>query len=194
MPRKKRVKKEWFLILAPEYLGNKEIGKTLTNNPKNLVGRRLVISAIDLTNDLSKYYLKLGFRIISFDGNKKIAKTEFDSSECLRDYIARMIVRRVTRIDVIQDEITKDNKKIRVKSIAVLPRRPTSSVRRAVRKKISEEIKEIVSNCILAKFVHGILNEEWKKRIADKIRKIYPLRNFEIRKVEMLGNNTHKQI
>ena len=182
---KKRVKKEWYTILAPNYFKNKEIGKTLANDPKLLIGRRLTISAIDLTNDLSKYYLKLTFRIVDFDSEKKIAKTEFDQSECLRDYIARMVIRRVTRIDVIQDEITKDNKKIRVKSIAVLPKRPTSSVKKCVRKRIREIVKEILSNCSLADFVHGILNEEWKKKIANEIRKIYPLRNFEIRKVEV---------
>lgn len=187
MPRKKKIKKEWFVILAPKYFKDKEIGKTLTGNPKYLVGRRLVISAIDLTNDLAKYYLKLGFRIVDFDEERKIAKTEFDSLECLRDYIARMIVRRVTRLDVIQDEATKDNKKIRVKSIIVLPKKPTSSVRKAIRKRVREMIKEIVSNCELAKFVTGILNEEWKRKIANEIKKIYPLRNFEIRKVEMLG-------
>ena len=178
------MKKEWYKIIAPPYLRSIEIGETLSANPKNLIGKKLTISAIDVTNDMNKYYLKLTFRISEIDGN--IAKSEFYGSECLRDYISRMVLRRITRIDVVQDLLTKDNKKIRVKSLVVLFRRPTSSVKKAVRKKVGELIEKIVTSSTLGEFVNKILSEEIKKKIFKEIRKIYPVRNFEIRKTEML--------
>mgnify|MGYP000020467896 CR=1 FL=1 len=184
MAKAKKAKKEWYTIIAPSYLKNVEIGKTLANDPNLLIGRKLTVSAIDVTNDMNKYYLKLTFRITEVNGN--IAKSEFEGSECLRDYIARMVLRRVKRIDVVQDLVTKDGKKIRVKSLVVLPRRPTSSVRKAVRKRVSELVEKIVTNSKLADVVNDILNEKIKRKIYREIKKIYPVRNFEIRKTEII--------
>jgi small subunit ribosomal protein S3Ae len=176
--------KEWFSIVAPKYLNEKEIGKTITSDPKTLINRRIIVSAVDLTNDLSKYYLKVGLRINKIEGNK--ALTEFDSSECLRDYISRMVVRRVRRVDTVQDLITKDGKKIRVKGIAIIPRRVKSSIQKKVRAKIVELIKAEVENSTLEEFVKKIFSEEIKNKILKEVGKIYPLRNFEIRKTEIL--------
>ena len=184
MAKAKKAKKEWYTIIAPPYLKNVEIGKTLASDPNLLIGRKLTISAIEVTNDMSKYYLKLTFRITEVDG--KIAKTEFEGSECLRDYIARMVLRRVKRIDVVQDLVTKDGKLIRVKSLVILPRRPTSSVKKAVRKRVSELVEKIVTNSKLEDVVNDILNEKMKREIYREIKKIYPVRNFEIRKTEII--------
>lgn len=183
MVKVKKGKKEWYTILAPEYLGNKEIGKTLSFDAENLIGRKLTISAIDVLNDMSKHYLKFTFRIS--DVKEKIARTEFNGLECLRDYITRMVFRRVTRVDVVQDVLLKDGKKIRVKSLIVLPKKPSESVKKSIRKKVFEVV-ESFKNLNLADFVNKVLSEELKKRIYKEIKKIYPVRSFEIRKVEVL--------
>ena len=193
MAKVKRAKKEWYEIIAPPYLGNKVIGETCASDAELLIGRRLEISAVDLTDDISKYYLKFSFRIVDVDG--KIAKTEFDGSECLRDYIARMVMRGVTRVDIVQDLQTKDGKKIRVKSLVVLFRRPPRSVRKDIRKKVEEEMRKIVEGHTLGEFVNGILDERWKRKLGKIVRRIYPMRNFEIRKTEMLEwRKTEKKI
>lgn len=184
MVKPKKGKREWYTILAPSYFGNKKIGETLAYDPKYVVGRKFTVSAMDLVNDISKYYLKLTFLITEVDG--KVAKTEFDGSECLQDYIARMVIRRVARVDVVQNLVTKDGKKIRVKSLAILARKPSRAVKREVRKRIKDEIENIMKECTLADFVMGMLDERWKKKLSKEIRKIYPLKNFEIRKTEVL--------
>lgn len=185
MAIKKAKVKEWFSIIAPKIFDEKEIGRTTTSDPKTLINRRIILSAIDLTNDLAKYYLKLSFKINKIDGNK--ALTEFDGSECLRDYISRMVVRRVRRIDAVQDLITKDGKKIRVKGIAVIPRRIKSSIQKNVRNKIKELVKAEIENSTLEEFVRKIFSDEIKNKILKEARRIYPVRNFEIRKTEVLS-------
>lgn len=182
---KKAKAKEWFSIVAPKIFDEKEIGKTITSDPKNLINRRIEVSAIDLTNNLEKYYLKFSFRIKKIEGNK--ALTEFDGSECLRDYISRMVVRRVRRVDTVQDLITKDGKKIRVKGLAIIPRRIKSSIQKKVGNKIKELLKIEVENSTLDEFVKKILSDEIKNKILKEARKIYPVRNFEIRKTEFLS-------
>jgi small subunit ribosomal protein S3Ae len=184
MAVKKGKLKKWFVIIAPKYFGEKEIGTTLASEESSLIGRRIEVSPVELTNDMSKYYMKLIFKITKVEGEK--AFTEFDGSECMRDYISRMVLHKVRRIDVIQDLVTKDGKKIRVKSLAIARKKMTSSIEKVVRKEIEKMMKEIVENSLLEEFVKKILSDEIKNKILKEIKKIYPLRNFEIRKTEML--------
>jgi len=175
---------KWFTILAPKYLGEKEIGMTLASEENSLIGRRVEVSPVELTNDMSKYYMKFIFKIIKVEDEK--AFTEFDGSECTRDYISRMVLHKVRRIDVIQDLVTKDGKKIRVKSLAIARKKMASSIEKVVRKEIEKRMKEIVENSLLEEFVKKILSDEIKIKMLKEIAKIYPLRNFEIRKTEMI--------
>lgn len=182
----KKIKgKEWFTIIAPKIFDEKEIGTTLASEPKNLVGKRIIIGLIELTNDLSKYYMKIRFKIDRVEGNR--AMTRFDGLECLRDYLSRMVVRRVRRIDFIQDSMTKDGVKIRVKGLAVASRKIKSSIEKTVRNKIKEIVKNETENSTLDEFIKKVISNELKSKILLEIRKIYPTRNFEFGKIEVLS-------
>ena len=128
--------------------------------------------------------MKISFRITKV--KNKTAYTEFYGMECLRDYISRMVLRRVTRVDSIQDLITKDGVKLRVKALIVIYRKVTRSIQKAVREKVAVMIKEFVENSTIEEFVKNVLNDSWKKKILEEANKIYPIRYFEFRKVEVL--------
>ena len=164
--------------------GSRDIGKTTANDSKFLKGRIVVVSAIDVTNNFSKYYLKFNFRVS--DVNGEVARTEFDGSECMRDYISRMVLRYVKRIDTIQDLKTKDGISIRVKGIAILSKKVDSSVAKIIRKRIQELVKKTVEESKLEDFVSGMVTDKAKIEVLDDIRKIYPVRNFEFRKTEII--------
>jgi len=181
---KKTKAKEWFTIIAPKLFGEKEIGKTHAIEASNIIGRRINVSVVELSDDFSKYYMKFSFKITRIEGNK--AFTEFDGSECLRDYISRMVVRRVRRIDTVQDLKTKDGKHIMVKGIAILSRRVKSSIQKAIASKIKEMVKELVESMNLEDFIQKLLTDEMKNRILQQAKKIYPVRNFEFRKIEAI--------
>lgn len=176
--------KNWFTIIAPKIFNNMELGKTVGDNPENFIGRKISVSLMDLTNDFSKYYMKFDFRIKKIQEDKAIA--EFDGSECLNDYISRMILRRIRRIDTVQDLTTKDNVKIRVKGLAIIRGRIKTSIESAVRNKIRELVKSEVENSTLDEFIEKIISDKIKNKILKEAGKIYPVRNFEIRKTEVM--------
>lgn len=184
MAVKRRKKKKWLTIVAPEYLNKVELGETLVSEPENALGRTVEVSVVDVTNDFSKYYMKIAFRINKVEND--IAYTEFERLECLRDYIARMILRRVTRIDSIQDLTTKDGVKLRVKALVVVYRKVTRATQKDIRNKVSEMVRNFIENSTIDKVVENILNDSWKKEIIKEASKIYPIRYFEFRKVEVL--------
>ncbi len=184
MPIKKGKKKNWYKIIVSKPF-NKEITKTLASEPEQVIGRKIAVSLMELTNDFSKYYMKFIFKIKRVEGENAIA--EFDGSECLRDYISRMVVRRVRRIDVIQDLITKDGVKIRVKSLVVVSRRVKSTMEKTIRKRVEELMKAEVEKSTLEELVNKIISDEIKNKAIKEVSKIYPVRHFEIRKTEVLS-------
>lgn len=175
--------KQWFTILSPKYFGGKEIGKTVSNTPENLIGKTLNLNAVELTNDINKYYLKFKFKINSVDGDK--ALTQLCGSECLQDYISRMILHRIRRIDSIQKLTTGDGVKICVKGLTIVSKRVKSSIEVKIREFVSDLIRQEVESSTLDEFIQMILSNEIKNKIMKKGRSIYPIRNFEIRKTEV---------
>jgi small subunit ribosomal protein S3Ae len=182
--KKKAKVKETYTIISPKVFGEKEIGVTFASEPKQLIGREVILSALELVENVNKYYLKILFKINRVEGNK--AFTEFHGTECLQDYISRMVVRKVRRIDTVQDLLTKDKIKLRIKTICVLSRKAKSSVQASISKKIKEVIKQEVESKNLEDFVKSLISDEIKTKILVEARKIYPIKNFEIRKVEVL--------
>lgn len=184
MVTKKTKAKEWFTIIAPKIFNEKDIGRTTVSDPKNLMGRRIVLSLMELTNNFDKFYMKFIFKINRVEGNK--AFTRFDGSECLRDYISRMVIRRTSRIDTVQDLDTKDGVKVRVKGIAIIPRRIKSSIQIKIRNRIKEKLKKEIEAITLEDLVEKIISDEIKMGVLAETRRIYPVRNFEIRKTEII--------
>ncbi|MBS3055476.1 MAG: 30S ribosomal protein S3ae [Candidatus Aenigmarchaeota archaeon] len=182
MPAKKAKAKEWYSIIAPKMFDEREIGKTMVSDPDNLVGRKVNLSMLELTNDFSKYYMKISFQIDKVDEKK--AYTTFTGTEVMRDYISRLILRRVRRIDNVENVTTKDGSKVIVKTVAVAPRRIKSSIQKVIRVEIKSMIKDEVEKLSLEEFVQDILSDILKNKILRHIRRIYPVRAFEIRKVE----------
>jgi len=183
---KKSKGKEWYTIISPKFFGEKDIGKTLTADPDKIVGRVLSLSAIDLINDLNKFHLKFMFRIIKVEGNKAI--TEFIGSECMQDFISRMVLRRIRRIDVVQDIKMRDGVKVRVKVLATISKKATSSIEKSVRLFIYQLIKEELERSTLDQLLKKIVSNDLKSLVLKESKSIYPIRNFEIRKTEIIRN------
>ena len=180
---KKLKAKKWFTILAPAMFGDAEIGRTVTDAAEKLVGRKMDVSMMELTGDFKKYYMKMSFRITEVKGEQ--AMTEFVGSECMFDYISRMVHQYSKRVDTVQDLQTKDGKKLRVKTITILPKRVKSSVQAVVRNKIIEIIKAETEASTLDEFIEKMISDYTRGKVLAVARKIYPIRNFEIRKTEI---------
>jgi len=184
MATKKTKTKEWYSIIAPKMFDEREIGKTMLSDPDQLVGRKVNLSILELTNDFSKYYMKIIFQVYRVDDKK--AYTNFAGIEITRDYLSRLVLRRVRRIDNVENITTNDGKKLVVKTLAIVPRRIKSSIQKVIRLEIKSMIKNKIEKLSLDEFVQNILSDQLKNEILKYIRRIYPVRTFEIRKVEAL--------
>jgi len=184
MPKKLKGK-EWYVMIAPKMFKEKVIGETPVGDPKTLIGRRIDVHLIKLINDLSKYYIKFYFKVNDVKQNK--AYTEFAGLECLTDYISRLIRYGIKRVDIIQDLTTKDGAKIRVKTIVITRKKMKKSVETSLKEFVEDKIKKEVESSNLDGFIEKIINDTLKNSMVKEGSKIYPIRTFEIRKIERLS-------
>jgi len=184
MPKKLKGK-EWYVLIAPKMFKEKVIGETPVGDPKTLIGRRIDVHLIKLIDDLSKYYIKFYFKVKDVKENK--AYTEFAGFECLRDYISRLIRYGIKRMDIIQDLTTKDGVKMRVKTIVITRKKMKKSVEIDLKEFVEDKIKKEVESIKLDEFIEKTINDTLKNSVMKEGSKIYPIRTFEIRKVERLS-------
>jgi len=182
---KKLKGKEWYNLIAPKLFKEKVIGETPAGEEKTLMGRVVEVHLINLIDDLSKYYMKLYFKVN--DIKEKNAYTEFAGLECLRDYISRMIRYGIKRIDTVQDLVTEDKKKIRVKTIIITSKKIKKNVVTTLKTFVEAELKKEVESNKLDKLIEEIIDDTIKRTVMNEGDKIYPIRSFEIRKIETLN-------
>ncbi len=175
--------KEWYQILSPKYIGDIVIGETLTTDVGNLKGRVIEASLMDLNGDPGKYYVKFYFKVVEIANGK--ALTKFIGHEMTRDFIARAVQPRTSRIDT-NEIITFADGKMWVKSIAITNRHVSVAVDKAIRAAIRVAIAESAKDKKIEDWVSAMASGDIQMSIRAELNKIYPMRLFEFRASEFI--------
>lgn len=185
MAQKKGLKgKRWFKLEAPAMFDRKELGEVPAATAEALKGREVEVGASDLVPSSKKYYFKLNFKVDEVEDGK--GRCRFVGHDCSRDFITRMVRKRSKRIDERKEVKTKDGVKIIVKMVCATIKSVGSSTQTGIRKGISEALEEMASNLSLEEFVNSMLSDKLQKEIKGEADKVYPLRQIEFRKTEVV--------
>jgi len=176
--------KIWYKIIAPEYFNKVELGETPANDPKKVIGRVAEVTVADLGGSIRRSYIKVYFKIYEVRGTE--AHSKFIGHEMTTESVQRMVKRRRSRIDGVFDVRTKDGYLVRVKPIIITERRVNTSRKDAIRKIAKEVVENVASETEFKDFVHMLINGELASKIKEAAKKIYPIRDCEIRKSEVL--------
>ncbi len=178
-------KKKWHKVIAPPLFADKVLGESPAAEPKELVGRIITSTLMELTGDFKKYYVRMKFKVKEVKGDE--ALTEIVGHSILKEHVTKMVRRRSSRIDYNDVFELKDGTKIRVKVLAVLPRKATASTETSIRKKIEEYLKKNIPKQDFTTFYASIISDKTQVSIKKVCSKIYPVREVEIRKTEVQG-------
>ena len=85
------LKKKWYEIISPKMFGEKRVGDTLSVDPSGLIGRKIEVSMLELSNSYQKFYVKACFQIVHVDGDR--AFTKFVGHDIMRERLYRMVQR-----------------------------------------------------------------------------------------------------
>ncbi|ANF23231.1 30S ribosomal protein S3ae [Thermococcus sp. CX2] len=177
--------KEWFVVYAPDFFGNKEIGLTPADDPEKVIGRVIETTLKDLTGDFTKGQVKLYFQVYDVKGQN--AYTKFKGHTLARSYIRSLVRRRTTRIDGIFNITTKDGYKLRVMGMVIAYRRIQTSQERAIREIMRDIIYKKAEELNYKDFILEAVTGKMATEIAKEARRIYPIKRAEIRKIKVLA-------
>ena len=182
----KKIKgKSWYTLVAPPLFNNKVIGETLVTNPDEVIKRTVFKSLPELGGHPSKYYIKVKFRAKELDGDK--IKMEYAGHSCLRDFISQMVRKGAMRIDNRIEVETKDKKKLIIKTIGITLRKTKTTVKSELHKEIEKTIKDVSGKKNFDDIINSIMYDKFQKEVRKKANVIYPLRRFEVRKIEVVS-------
>jgi len=186
-PRKEAwAKKTWLTALAPSFFGGKEVGEVPAAKQQDVVGRTLIVPLNELTGNLRHYQTAVRLKISrASDGT---AETEYYGQELVRDAVARLIRRWSSRIDVVKDVKTRDGKTLRLKVLVVTARKVKAGIQTKIRNAVSELAAEQANGKTLEEIVVGINMGKFLQNIASQVRKIYPIRALEARRIDVLSS------
>jgi len=177
--------KAWYLVIAPPFFGNVELGTLPAEEPEQIMGRVVEATLYDITSDFSHQYLKMFFQINAIDG--KTAHTLFKGHEYSRDYLRSLVRRRTTKVDGLFNLTTKDGYKLRVAVSALTLSRIRTSQEKLIRNMMEEIINEKAAALTLDQFVQEMVLGKIASDVYNKAKKVAPLRHVGIRKSKLIA-------
>jgi len=187
-PRVERVTKkwkgkDWFTIVAPKSFGEKDIAETPATDPKTLMGRTIEVSVNDLLGQRGKDYQKLKFKVDRIEN--KVAYTVFNGYHVVREFLSRVVRKRLQKIEIIGDFKTKDEWLLHISAIAIMNRNVERNIQTKVRLWVMDNIRQGTEKAGVDEFVKYIVSGTMQHRMKKQGSKIYPVRFFEIAKIQV---------
>ena len=177
--------KSWYMVIAPSFFGNVELGSIPAQEEKQLIGRVVEATLYDITADFSHHYLKMFFKINEVNG--KTAKTLFKGHEYSRDYLRSLVRRRTTKVDGLFNLTTKDGYKLRIAISALTLSRIKTSQEKIIREIMEKTIKEKAAALTLDQFVQEMVLGKIASDIYNQAKQVAPLRHVGIRKSKLIA-------
>jgi len=177
-------KKQWYNIIAPAEFDKAMIGETVAEKPKNVEGRIIKVDLGQLTGQRQKRYIGVLFKIEKVEGNNAGCKTL--GHEASPGFISRLVRRRMSKIEIVQTLRTADNKRIKVKTIALSVRKLSKKQETDIGKKMAEMMKETVLKKPYVQASQEMIFGAMASKIFKVLTKIAPLKRVEIIKSRVL--------
>ena len=184
--------KAWYMVMAPPYFGNVELGAVPADTTEKLIGRIIDSTLYEVTNDFAHQYLKMYFQITEVDG--KTARTVFKGHEYSRDYLRSLVRRRTTKVDGVFETTLKDGYKLQVAVCGLTLSRIKTSQEKAIRTIMEKIIKEKASTLTLDQFAQEMVLGKIASDIYNEAKKIAPLRHVGVRKSKLITQLAQPQI
>ncbi|MEM2930341.1 MAG: 30S ribosomal protein S3ae [Thermoproteota archaeon] len=181
---KQKKAKEWFPVVAPDYLGGKPIGHVLASDESSLVGRTISVLLSELTDDPSHTTVKIRFKVTGVKGEAAI--TDLWGYELDRDFIRSLLRKGSSRVDIIFDAATKDGYRMRVSAIAVTRYRASQSQKKKMRKAMMSIVLNKCGKLNYSQLVQELVFGKIESDLYNEAKKFHRIKLAGIKKMKVL--------
>ncbi|MEM4281115.1 MAG: 30S ribosomal protein S3ae [Candidatus Caldarchaeum sp.] len=183
-PSEQKKPKKTFEIYSPPYFGGRWLGTTMADDPSKLIGRVLRTSLYAITDDFTKQYMLISFKIIEVKDS--ICDTVFYGHQYGREYLRSLVKRGTNKIEYIFDVVTKDGFKLRVYPTVFTTSRTSSSKKKATRALMRRILEEAASNLTHDQLAQEMVLGKTASDIYNQVKKIVLPRHVGIVKSKVL--------
>ncbi len=176
-------KKNWYSIIAPKLFRNVVLGETLLTESKLALNKPITQNLMNLTSDVKRQNVNIKFIVDKVDGNK--AYTSLIGYDMVPGSIKRLTRRRSQKIEPSFVCETSDNRKIRLKPLLFTRSATKGSVNAKLCNTAVEYLTRAVKKVTFDNLVTDIISYKLQSSASAYLKKIYPLRKFEIKSMRL---------
>lgn len=182
---KKIVRKYPVEIFAPKYLDEVKLGKSNVVDLNKFVGKKIKMNLMYVTGSLKNQNIVLKFEVTKVDSGK--AETEVVVYEQIPYYLGRFVKKGSDLVIDSYESKTKDDKKVIIKPFIVTKSNITSSHQNSIRNTTRELIDKDLVSKTYEDFMSSVISGKFQLMLRNELKKIYPLKAFEFKKVELIN-------
>ncbi len=175
--------KKWFNVYPPPLLGNNIIGEMPADDDNRMMGRIIKSSMSWITNKMEHSFMIVGLKVIEVNGNS--AQTELQYLEQTYSYLHSLVKRRSSAIYTVDKLKDSAGKSVVLKLLVITRNKITTTKRKAIRSKISEFSKELVSKKEGSELIKDIIEGNFQKECIKNVNNIAEISKLEIKKIEL---------
>ncbi|MGV8141099.1 MAG: hypothetical protein ACP5NW_01505 [Candidatus Woesearchaeota archaeon] len=180
---KKQKKKKWFPIVAPDAFQGKIIGEILLDDSSQLMNRPIKVNMMQLMGDMKKQNVNILFKVTDVKEGKGYAQAvKYEVSPFSLKRLAKREKDKLSDSFVIK---TSDGKLVRIKSVMVTNAMTNGAVLAALIKTCRAVCKELVNKIKFEQLILDLVQYKFQKEVKESLHKVYPLRNFDIKVLEI---------
>jgi small subunit ribosomal protein S3Ae len=180
---RKKDRKRWYTVLAPEQFDRAELGETPADEPEQVIGRNVETTLGELKQDASENNTKLTFKIN--DVGSDSAYTEFVKHELTRDYLRSLVRRGASKIEAYVTVLTTDDYRVQIQPVAFTTKKADASQEKAIRRIMIDLVEEAGRERTFEELVDSVVEGRLSSAIYGEGKEIYPLRRVEIQKTTL---------
>ena len=179
---KKKAKKIWVSIVAPEMFRSREVGETNVYLPEQVLNKLITMTLSIITDDPKKQNMNVVLKVTSIRENKAI--TEMFGYSLVPSYLKRLNRMTKVRIEQSLQLKTKDGVDIIIKALALTKFDTKNSVMTAVRAKMKEFLITHVQNNNYNELMNMVVSLEFQKNMHKELKLIYPLSYVPVKTIK----------
>ena len=189
----KILKKEWHPIRSTKSFNSTSLGDGYVNSPDQLLNRHLTVNLANLTGDMRQQGTSLKFKVSEVDNGVGIAG--IIGYEASSSQLKRFVRKGVDRLDDSIECRTGDNFSVRIKPFSITKTCVSKHKARVMRNLLRQELVKEIRKQNYDSLIRSIIADKLQSNLKSKIKGIFPLRAFAIRKLELVekGRSSKKE-
>lgn len=176
--------KKWYHVMAPALFSQRPIGETPGEDAEKMMGRIISVNARDLTGNIKKNQVMINFRITDVQGTN--ANTTFDSMHVQTGALKRLVRRRSSKVESVDDVVTKEGTRARVKSLALTAVPVSQTQKSAIRKILKDSMTQVARENDYESMFHLLVLGDGTQNAQKDAHKIAPIKRVDVVKIRRL--------